>query len=80
MCLLYADGTHVEINGNQRDLTMESILLLHTVCSNIAEVQCSKSSNADEVMSAYVRLVALITEGAMAEYNYEKTKNKKTDG
>ena len=78
--MLYADGTHVEINGNQRDLTMESILLLHTVCSSIAEVQCSKSSNADEVMSAYVRLVALITEGAMKEYNYEKTKNKKTDG
>jgi hypothetical protein len=77
--LLYADGTHVEINGNQRDLTMESILLLHTVCTSIAEAQCSKSSNADEVMSAYVRLVALITEGAMEEYNYE-TKNKKTDG
>lgn len=78
--MLYADGTHVEINGNQRDLTMESILLLHTVCTSIAEAQCSKSSNADEVMSAYVRLVALITEGAMEEYNYEKTKNKKTDG
>lgn len=77
--MLYADGTHVEINGNQRDLTMESILLLHTVCTSIAEAQCSKSSNADEVMSAYVRLVALITKGAMEEYNYE-TKNKKTDG
>lgn len=77
--MLYADGTHVEINGNQRDLTMESILLLHTVCTSIAEAQCSKSSNADEVMSAYVRLVALITEGAMEEHNYE-TKNKKTDG
>lgn len=77
--MLYADGNHVEIKGNQRDLTMESILLLHTVCTSIAEAQCSKSNNADEVMSAYVRLVSLITEGAMEEYNYE-TKNKKTDG
>ena len=77
--MLYADGNHVEIKGNQRDLTMESILLLHTVCTSISEAQCSKSNNADEVMSAYVRLVSLITEGAMEAYNYE-TKNKKTDG
>ena len=77
--MLYVDGIHVEINGSQRDLVTESILLLHTVCTSIAEAQCSKSNNADEVMSAYVRLVSLITEGAMEEYNYE-TKNKKTDG
>lgn len=77
--MLYVDGIHVEINGSQRDLTTESILLLHTVCTSIAEAQCSKSNNADEVMSAYVRMVTLITEGAMEVYNYE-TKNKKADG
>lgn len=77
--MLYADGIHIEINGSQRDLVTESILLLHTVCTSIAEAQCSKTDNSEDVMSTYARMVALITKGAMETYNYE-TKNKKTDG
>lgn len=77
--MLYADGIHVEINGSQRDLATESILLLYTVCTSIAEAQCSKTDNSEDVMSAYARMVALITKGAMEMCNYE-TKNKKTDG